>query len=118
MTFTFTVVVVAPGMVVSPTTIGSGVVTVRDDQGNVVCTGTVLAGTCTGAILNAGPRTLTASYAGDNNFAPSMSPSVPQMMEPTQSEECKKDSWVSLYRRNATKFVNQGDCIQYVNTHK
>jgi hypothetical protein len=40
------------------------------------------------------------------------------MMEATQKDECKDTGWVSLYRRNATKFVNQGDCIQYVNTHK
>jgi hypothetical protein len=114
----FTVAVVAPGMVVAPTSIGAGTVTVRDDQNNVICIATVLAGTCTGPIATAGPRTLTATYAGDGNFLQSLSPSVSQMMEATQADECKKDGWAALYRRNATKFVNQGDCIQYVNTHK
>jgi hypothetical protein len=117
-TVDFTVVVNTPGMVVAPTTIGAGMVTVRDDLNNVVCTGTVLAGACSGPIITAGPRTLTASYAGDTNFTASTSPSVSQMMEATQRDECKGGGWVSLFRRNATKFVNQGDCIQYVNTHK
>jgi hypothetical protein len=114
----FTVAVVAPGMVVSPTAIGSGLVTVRDDQNNVVCTGTVLAGTCTGPTANAGPRTLAANYAGDTNFEPSVSPTVSQMMAATHKNECKSSGWVSLFRRKATTFINQGDCIRYVNTGK
>lgn len=36
----------------------------------------------------------------------------------TQSDACKKGGWMSLFRANGTSFMNQGDCIQYVNTGK
>jgi hypothetical protein len=62
----FTVSVVAPG-VGTPT----GSVTVSD--GTSSCTGTVAAGACTIAFTSAGPKMLTASYAGDGSFGPSTS---------------------------------------------
>ena len=33
---------------------------------------------------------------------------------PTKAEECKKDGWRNLVRKDGTTFKNQGDCIQYV----
>ena len=49
----------------------TGDVTVGD--GTVSCTATVAAGQCAVTFTTAGPKTLTASYAGDANFAPSVS---------------------------------------------
>ena len=60
-TVTYTVTVNPPGAG-TPT----GMVTVSD--GVNCCMGTVAAGSCNVALLTAGARTLTATYAGDANF--------------------------------------------------
>jgi len=52
----------------------TGNVTVTD--GTVGCTGPVAAGSCTLTPLTPGTKTLTATYAGDGNFAGSTSPGV------------------------------------------
>ncbi len=62
---TYTVGVVAPGSG-APT----GSIQVSDGAG-AVCTGTVTAGQCALTPSTAGPKTLTARYLGDANFAPS-----------------------------------------------
>jgi hypothetical protein len=64
-TVNFTVTVNAPGAG-TPT----GTVTVSDGTGNT-CSATVATGSCTLPSLTAGPKTLTASYQGDTNFAAS-----------------------------------------------
>ena len=33
-------------------------------------------------------------------------------------DACKRGGWQNVYRANGTGFVNQDDCIQYVNTGK
>jgi hypothetical protein len=67
---------------VTPTTGGgtpTGTVTVSDGAGTS-CSATAAAGSCTLTFLTAGTRTLTASYAGDANFASSVSdPSTHQV---------------------------------------
>jgi len=70
-TFNYTVVTNAPG---SGTPTGS--VTVSD--GTQSCTASVAAGGCGIAFNSAGGRTVTASYAGDGNFAVSASTGVSQ----------------------------------------
>src|SRR5581483_9963775 len=60
-TVAFSVAVTSPGAG-TPT----GNVTVTD--GTVSCTGTVAAGSCSLTITSAGPKSLTATYAGDANF--------------------------------------------------
>jgi hypothetical protein len=52
----------------------SGDVTVSDGTAN--CVGTVAGGSCTLAFTSPGTKTLTATYAGDTNFAGSVSPGV------------------------------------------
>jgi uncharacterized cupin superfamily protein len=69
-TVAYSVTVNSPG---SGTPAGS--VTVSD--GTVSCTATVAAGSCTLTFTSAGPKTLTATYAGDNNFNSSISANVP-----------------------------------------
>ena len=64
-TVNFTVTVNAPGAG-TPT----GTVTVSDGTGNT-CSATLATGSCTLPSLTAGPKTLTASYQGDTNFAAS-----------------------------------------------
>lgn len=54
----------------------TGNVTVTDGVNS--CTGTVAAGSCAITFATPGTRTLTATYAGDANFAGSMSPGVSQ----------------------------------------
>jgi hypothetical protein len=36
----------------------------------------------------------------------------------TTKGQCKNDGWRTLFRADGTRFENQGDCIQYVNTGK
>ena len=52
----------------------TGNVTVSD--GSTSCTGTVAGGSCSLTFTTVGPRSLTATYAGDENFNPSTSPAV------------------------------------------
>jgi len=66
----YTVAVTVPGAG-TPT----GNVTVSDGTG-ASCIGTVAAGTCNLTSTTAGAKTLTATYAGDANFAGSVSPGV------------------------------------------
>jgi hypothetical protein len=63
-TVNYTVAVNAPG---AGTPTGNVVVTVSG--GAETCTGTVAAGTCAITLTGVGVRTLTATYAGDTNFA-------------------------------------------------
>ncbi len=69
--FTFTVVTNAPGSG-TPT----GTVTVSD--GTQSCAATVAVGSCSTTFSSAGGRSVTASYAGDGNFAASTSVAVTQ----------------------------------------
>ena len=75
-TVNYSVTVNAPGMG-TPT----GTVTVSDGVNS--CMGTVAAGTCNVALTTAGARTLTATYAGDANFAGSMDTEPHQVNAPT-----------------------------------
>jgi hypothetical protein len=50
---------------------------VVSDGAVTLCSGTVLSGQCTGAFATAGPKTLTATYGGDGNFAGSASAGAP-----------------------------------------
>ena len=68
-TVQYTVAVVAPG-----TGTPTGTVTVSDGVDS--CVGSVAAGTCAITLHTVGSRTLTASYAGDGNFAGSTSAGV------------------------------------------
>jgi len=77
-TFTYTVVTNAPG---SGTPTGS--VTVSD--GTQSCTASVAAGSCSIAFSSTGGRTVTASYAGDGNFAVSASTGVSQTVNTTST---------------------------------
>jgi CSLREA domain-containing protein len=72
-TVTFTVTVNPPGGG-TPT----GNVTVSDGVNS--CVGTVAAGSCNVALTTVGARTLTATYAGDANFAGSVSAGVPHQV--------------------------------------
>ncbi len=74
-TINYTVTVSPPG---SGTPTGN--VTVTDGDGNS-CVGTVAAGSCTLTPTAVGPKTLTASYAGDANFN-SSSGTVSHQVEP------------------------------------
>lgn len=77
LTVNFSVAVVAPGSG-SP----SGTVRVSLDSGES-CTGSVASGTCTvPPPITAGQRTITASYPGDNSFAPSTSSGVSHLVTP------------------------------------
>jgi hypothetical protein len=58
----------------------TGNVTVSD--GTDACAGTVAAGTCQLTPTTTGAKTLTASYAGDENFAPTTSPGVGHQVNP------------------------------------
>jgi uncharacterized repeat protein (TIGR01451 family)/CSLREA domain-containing protein len=77
-TVNYSVVVNAPGAG-TPT----GNVTVSDGVNN--CVGTVAAGTCNITLTTAGARTLTATYAGDTNFAGSVSAGVPHTVTNLQA---------------------------------
>lgn len=55
----------------------TGNVTVSDGTGDT-CTATVAAGTCVLIPTTAGTKSLSATYAGDSNFGPSISPAVSQ----------------------------------------
>jgi uncharacterized delta-60 repeat protein len=48
----------------------------------------------------------------------SLSPFVIAFKVPTNANQCKNGGWQTLLRSNRTRFKNQGDCIQYVNTGK
>jgi hypothetical protein len=61
----------------------TGSVTVTD--GSDSCNGTVAAGGCTLTPTTAGAKTLTASYAGDGNFATSTSTGVPHTVNPAST---------------------------------
>jgi Galactose oxidase, central domain len=37
---------------------------------------------------------------------------------PTDTDECKKNGWMTLSMPDGSPFKNQGDCIQFVNTGK
>src|ERR1051325_5713401 len=78
--------VVGQGIAVSYTvTSGGGAPTgdVTVSDGAATCTGTVAAGTCTLTPTTAGAKTLTASYAGNTNFAGSTSsPGTPHTVNP------------------------------------
>ena len=50
---------------------------------------------------------------------PTVTPTpTPTPNVPTNKNQCKKGGWKTLQRADGTKFKNQGDCIQYVNTGK
>ncbi len=71
-TVNFTVTVNSPGTGTIP---GSDTVTVSDGTGDS-CSGTVTAGTCQLTPATSGAKTLTATFAGDTNFATSASAGV------------------------------------------
>jgi hypothetical protein len=58
----------------------TGDVTVSDGVNS--CVGTVATGSCQLVLNTTGARSLTASYAGDGNFAPATSASVPHQVNP------------------------------------
>jgi Ca2+-binding RTX toxin-like protein len=58
-------------------------VTVSD--GTISCTATVLAGQCSLTFNSAGPRSLTATYAGDADFNGSTSPTEPHQVDKIQT---------------------------------
>jgi N-acetylneuraminic acid mutarotase len=72
-TVTFSVTVNSPG---SGTIPGTDTVSVSDGTGGI-CSGTLAAGTCQLTPATSGAKTLTATFAGDTNFATSTSAGVP-----------------------------------------
>ena len=58
---------------------------VRVSDGVDSCTATVAAGRCTIALTTVGGRTLTAAYAGDDNFSASSSSGWPHTVSPPSS---------------------------------
>ncbi len=58
----------------------TGTVTVSDGVNS--CSGTVIAGMCSMALTTPGPRTLTATYAGDSNFSGSSDTEVHNVIQP------------------------------------
>ena len=65
-----------------------------------------------------GPWTNTLAYVDDvtiNDYFENFEPPPPV---PANKDACKNDGWKVLTRADYTKFKNQGDCIQYVNTGK
>jgi len=70
------VVTVSYGVAVTAPGAGTPTVTVTVSDGVDSCVGSVAAGTCAITLHTVGPRTLTASYAGDGNFAGSTSAGV------------------------------------------
>ena len=69
---------------VTVNTPGSGIPTgnVTVSDGTESCTGTVAAGQCSLTFTTMGPKTLTATYAGDGNFNSSPSTSVSHTVNP------------------------------------
>jgi len=56
---------------------------------------------------------------GDNEQTITVTPTVDvELGEPANKDACKKGGWQNLQRADGTRFKNQGDCIQYVNTGK
>lgn len=53
---------------------------------------------------------LTDGSVANINFEP--------FLVATDRDACKKGGWQTLFRSNGSSFINQGDCIQYVNTGK
>jgi hypothetical protein len=49
---------------------------------------------------------------------PTPTPTPVPTPTPTNKDQCKNGGWQTLFRANGTRFKNQGDCIQYVNTGK
>jgi hypothetical protein len=43
---------------------------------------------------------------------------VAKLATPTNMNQCKNGAWQTRVRANGSRFKNQGDCIQYVNTGK
>ena len=55
----------------------------------------------------------TATPTATPTPTPTPTPNVP-----TNKNQCKNGGWRTLQRADGSKFKNQGDCIQYVNTGK
>ena len=36
--------------------------------------------------------------------------------QPSNADDCKNGSWMTLTRTDGTSFKNQGDCVSYTNT--
>jgi hypothetical protein len=60
------------------------------------------------------PTTQTI-YASVSSLSPFV---IAKLATPTNMNQCKNGGWQKLSRTNGTRFKNQGDCIQYVNTGK
>jgi hypothetical protein len=59
--------------------------------------------------------TSTAGPIDTATFTPTAGPTS---AVPTNKDQCKKGGWMTLTRADGSRFKNQGDCIQYVNTGK
>src|SRR5437588_12094347 len=61
--------------------------------------------------------TPTATPTPTPTATPTATP-TPTPNVPTNKNQCKNGGWRTLQRADGTRFKNQGDCIQYVNTGK
>jgi hypothetical protein len=59
----------------------------------------------------AGPRTVIVDNTNVND-------TLYTYDQPQTANQCKQGGWQSLSRADGSRFKNQGDCIQYVNTGK
>jgi uncharacterized delta-60 repeat protein len=88
----------------------TGNVTVSD--GTKQCTGTVAAGSCSLTFDSVGTKTLTATYAGDDNFEGSTSDSVQHSVEETIEYKLFLPVLVNVYNPNLSALNDQaGDWL-------
>jgi hypothetical protein len=74
--------------------------------------GTLVDRTATDPAPNPTTHTIYASVSSLSPFV------IAKLKTPTNMNQCKNGGWRTFVRANGTRFKNQGDCIQYVNTGK
>lgn len=95
-------------------------------SGNVVTFSSLTASICTiqggsVSLVAAGNCTIAANQAAGNGYVAAMQALqgfTVRARTPANSDACKDDGWLRYTRANLSRFKNQGDCIQYVNTAK
>jgi hypothetical protein len=87
------------------------------------------AGTVLGTWTLSDPSDVIGSTVGGNRYGWLVNSAFPDLAidnvvrtgvlpTPETKADCKKGGWENLYRADGSTFMNQGDCIQYVNTGK
>jgi sugar lactone lactonase YvrE len=74
--------------------------------------GTLVDRTASNPAPNPTTKTIYASVSSLSPFV------IAKLRIPTDKNQCKNGGWQTFVRANGTRFKNQGDCIQYVNTGK